>query len=345
MISATKAINQLFSKLSPRQKEVIFGRFGLAKSRDPETLAALGERFGITRERIRQIEAAALNLINREIVASPVFSSIVNKNRMYLKNAGGVARKEAILKFCSSFAEGLEERHLNLISDASRAFRFYEGDDNFWPFYYLGSGELADANSFIDSWTTFLRRQKNQVLFKSGAYKKQLKDFIKNRRLSESCADNYLSISKKFHKNSFGDFGLRDWPEINPLTIRDRIYLVLKKGGQPLHFETIARNINKASFDDKLALVPTVHNELIKDPRFVLVGRGLYGLSENGYEPGTAKEVIHRILKKHGPSDFSEVMSRVKKERFLKTNTVLANLQDKKFFERLPDGLYRVREA
>jgi len=139
--------------------------------------------------------------------------------------------------------------------------------------------------------------------------------------------------------------GLRDWPEICPMTVRDKIYLVLKKYGKPLHFEDIAHHINKVGFDRQPALAPTVHNELIKDDRFVLVGRGLYGLREFGYEPGTAREVIAKVLKSEGPLTPPQLVAQVNKQRFFKPNTVLINLQNRAFFERTPDGKYRVREA
>lgn len=45
--------------LSPKEREVIRMRFGLSDGAEP-TLAELGEKFSLTRERIRQIEAAAL---------------------------------------------------------------------------------------------------------------------------------------------------------------------------------------------------------------------------------------------------------------------------------------------
>ena len=45
--------------LSPKEREVIRMRFGLNDGAEP-TLAELGEKFSLTRERIRQIEAAAL---------------------------------------------------------------------------------------------------------------------------------------------------------------------------------------------------------------------------------------------------------------------------------------------
>jgi len=178
-----------------------------------------------------------------------------------------------------------------------------------------------------------------------GYYEESLRHFVKSKGIQRNVADAYLSISKRIHSNPYGDIGLRDWAEIRPATIRDRIYLVLKKKKDPLHFETIAKTINEVGFDRRVALASTVHNELIKDNRFVLVGRGMYALGEYGYEPGTAKTVIKRVLQKHGPLKPNDVISHVKKERLFKPNTVLINLQDKNWFKRLPDGRYHVREA
>ena len=119
------------------------------------------------------------------------------------------------------------------------------------------------------------------------------------RRRSRKIISASRSASEKI-RTATRDFP--DWPEISPKTVRDKIYLVLKKNDEPLHFETIARRINEVKFDDgQKALGPTVHNELIKDDRFVLVGRGMYGLQERGYEPGIAREVIAKVLKEKGP--------------------------------------------
>ncbi|MBI2048018.1 MAG: hypothetical protein HYT27_02665, partial [Parcubacteria group bacterium] len=85
-------------------------------------------------------------------------------------------------------------------------------------------------------------------------------------------------------------------------------------------------------------------NELIKDPRFVLVGRGIYGLSDYGYKPGTAREVVKRILNETGPMRAKEIITAVQKERFFKPNTVLVNLQNKHYFSRRPDGTYQVKK-
>jgi hypothetical protein len=188
-----------------------------------------------------------------------------------------------------------------------------------------------------------LEKQKGQAL--KGQYEDLFKNFLKAKNTPRGYAENYISISRRIHRNPYGDTGLREWAEIRPMTIRDRIYLVLKKKAEPLHFETIAKTINETRFDNRVALASTVHNELIKDDRFVLVGRGTYGLTEYGYEPGTAKVVIKRVLQKHGPLKPNEVVLHVQKERLFKSNTVLINLQDKNLFKRLPDGRYHIREA
>jgi len=121
---------------------------------------------------------------------------------------------------------------------------------------------------------------------------------------------------------------------------------VLKKINSPQHFSEIARLINNANFSNKKAHVQTVHNELIKDPRFVLVGRGIYALSEWGYSAGTVKDVLIDILKKsQKPMPKASLIAKVKDARMVKENTILLNLQDSKTFVKKEDGTYALRKA
>lgn len=85
---------------------------------------------------------------------------------------------------------------------------------------------------------------------------------------------------KNLERNKFGFWGKSDWHEIKPKTINDKIFLVLKNYGQPLHFTQIADKINEVKFDQKKANPATVHNELILDDRYILTGRGTYGLRQ-----------------------------------------------------------------
>ena len=163
-------------------------------------------------------------------------------------------------------------------------------------------------------------------------------------KLPREHAANYVKLSKRFVKSPFNDTGLADWSEVNPKTARDWAYLVLKRADRPMHFSEIAKLVGNHR-KQKYTNLQTVHNELIKDNRFVLVGRGLYGLREAGLIPGTAREIIAHVLKKEGPLHSREVVNRVREQRVLKEGTILINLQNKKYFECLSDGRYSVREA
>ncbi|MEK9147911.1 MAG: HTH domain-containing protein, partial [Patescibacteria group bacterium] len=151
--------------------------------------------------------------------------------------------------------------------------------------------------------------------------------------------ESYLSISKIIKQNPYGEFGLVSWPTIRPRGIRDKAYAVLAKTAKPTHFRDVAGAIAKAGWSSKKAHPQTVHNELIKDPRFVLVGRGLYALREWGYEPGTVADVISAAIKSsRRPLYRDEIVKRVLEKRFVKANTILLNLQNKRLFRKTPEG-------
>jgi hypothetical protein len=343
MNTASKIITTALQGLNPRQKEVITGRFGLEKDGEGETLAAIGDRLKVTRERVRQIEWSGATVAKANITKNPETMAALEKIKKYIAGRGGVAKKSDVLEYALTFIKGMRENHLDFLAEASGAFNLYREDNDYASFYYTDEKSLKEAKSFVEGWVSFLKSRKEKVF--STSYDAQLAVFNKTKSVGDSVAENYLSIAKHIHKNPYGDVGLRDWPEIRPMTVRDKIYLVLKKKGEPLHFENIARAINQVGFDEQPALAPTVHNELIKDERFVLVGRGMYGLKEKGYEPGTAREVIAKVLKTDGPLKPNDVVTKVNKQRFFKSNTILINLQNRSYFERLPDGKYRVREA
>jgi hypothetical protein len=343
MASITKLVTAAVAGLNPRQKEVIFARFGLDGKGKGQTLAAIGETLHVTRERVRQIENGAIVVIKRNIGHSDDLEASLEKIRKFIAGKGGIAKKADVVRYAATLVTGAKENHVDFLADTSGVFHLYREDEAFHPFYYITDKDLKNAKTFVEGWVAFLKGRKDRVFAES--YEVQLAGFLKSKSLAQGIAESYLSISKHIHQNPYGDKGLRDWPEISPATVRDKIYLVLKKHGKPLHFEDIATHINRAKFDEEKALAPTVHNELIKDERFVLVGRGLYGLKEHGYEPGTAREVISRVLKNKGAMNTSEVMDAVNRQRFFKPNTILINLQNRNYFERMPDGKYRVRES
>ena len=153
--------------------------------------------------------------------------------------------------------------------------------------------------------------------------------------------DSYLSIARRIRKNPYGEFGLVEWPAILPSGMRDKAYAALAYHGEPLHFRNIATHIDKAGWDRRRAHPQTVHNELIKDGRFVLVGRGLYALEDWGYEAGTVADVIVSVLAKAGsPLEKQELIKRVLEKRKVKDTTILLNLQNRKRFRKTGEEGY-----
>jgi len=117
--------------------------------------------------------------------------------------------------------------------------------------------------------------------------------------------------------------------------------LVLKREGKPMHFTEIAKLIGKLPSVSRDILPESVHNEVIRNNRFVLVGRGIYALKKWGYESGTVKEIIVNILKKSKKSlSKEEVIEKVLEQRQVKESTVALNLQNKKLFEKDKKGKY-----
>ncbi|MDE2188806.1 MAG: winged helix-turn-helix domain-containing protein, partial [Patescibacteria group bacterium] len=150
----------------------------------------------------------------------------------------------------------------------------------------------------------------------------------------------WLNLSKKVGKNALGEWGVSHSPNIHTKGVRDYAFLVIRKHGSPIHFREVANQISKVF--KKKAHVATTHNELIKDPRFVLVGRGLYALSEWGYMSGVVRDVISAIIEKSGPLSKEDIIAKVLKERYVKENTIAVNLQNPKYFKRDKDGRYHV---
>ena len=56
-----RQVGHILSRLDDREKKIIVSRFGLDHSQEPQTLKEVGKQLGVTKERIRQIEARALN--------------------------------------------------------------------------------------------------------------------------------------------------------------------------------------------------------------------------------------------------------------------------------------------
>jgi DNA-directed RNA polymerase delta subunit len=332
---------QIYQKLtrglSQKTRDIFDRRFGV-KSGAPETLEAIGKTFGITRERVRQIEEVGFNYVrkqNKEILDN-IYSDFAN----YFSEKGGFKKEEAVLEELGG--KNQKPYVLFLLTLGEQFERVCEKKD----FYYYWS-TIPDAKNKVKETLNALVSDM-QKLGKPVSNKEFYADVASKRGLSESAAFSYLEISKRIQENKENKLGLTDWPEIKPRGVRDKAFLVFKKHEKPLHFTEVATLIDKLEYNlpNKKTYPQTVHNELIKDARFVLVGRGTYALAEWGYFPGTIKDIITKVLKdKKEPTHKDEVVKEVLAQRLVAKNTVLMNLNNKKYFDKDSTDKYFLRKT
>lgn len=323
MFNYQKICRELLKDLPQRQREVVSRRFALAEgSVKRETLESIGKSFGITRERVRQIEEEGLEKIKPKVAQYPKVFQYFSQE---LKRYGGLRKEEILL---ADLGGKKQKAQVYFLLKISGKFERFSENEDFYSFWAIDKSSLETAKNIINTLFAKLKEIGSPLSLKD------LSSFVEKRELSSYLA-TYLEVSKKFLRNNEGLYGLEDWPEINPRKISDKAYLVFKKFGKPLHFNEVAKQIEGS-------LTQTVHNELIKDPRFVLVGRGIYALKEWGYMPGQVKDVIAKILKENGPLTQTEIIKRVLKQRLVKESTILLNLSNKKYFFRDFQGKYKL---
>ena len=157
----------------------------------------------------------------------------------------------------------------------------------------------------------------------------------------QTALHSYLEVSRYFGKDLFNKWGLINWRSVNPKRMRDKIYLVLLKDRQPLHYRRIAERINEEDFDKRTAYPATIHNELILDKRFVLIGRGIYALAEWGYKPGAIVDVVIDVLKQaDAPLPRERIIEEVMKKRMVKPGSINLTLTNKDLFVKINDRDY-----
>jgi hypothetical protein len=339
----------ILKNIPDRTRTVISRRFALAKSQKPETLEAIGKSYGVTRERVRQIESDGIKRAKKATESSEVkeeFKKVKAYFEKKLESCGGIKKEDLFLKELGSDED--KNFILFLLSLDEKLIKEKE-DDNFYSFWSTGKDVSALAKKVSVDFVKILKDSGKPESLENlfNEYKKAYQDLDEN---SFSC---YLEISKNILKTVKGNkIGLASWSEVNPKTVKDKIRLILKESEKPLHFKEIADmifSLNESligrSNRAKRLHPQTVHNELIRNQDFVLVGRGYYAMKDWGYNPGQVKDVIYEVLKSSTPLSKEEVVNKVLGQRMVKESTVLLNLQNKNLFTRDGDGKYTIREA
>lgn len=329
-----QAVKRLLGALPARAQDIISGRFGLTGEKRM-TLEAIGKKYGITRERVRQIENYSIGSIRRSPLYEKEKSSFDELKSVVIK-LGGVVPEDDLLEHISKDKSVQNNIHFMLI--IGEEFSKEKEDEEFKHRWHIDKNL---ANKIHEAIRKLYENLKDDEIVPESeivaSFLGHLKEVSEEYKEEEIIA-RWLRMSKTIGKNPLGEWGRAKSSNISARGIRDYAYLVIRKHGSPIHFRDVARLISEIF--KKKAHVATTHNELIKDGRFVLVGRGLYALKEWGYSQGIVRDVIADILKKSGPLPKDKIIEKVMKERYVKENTILVNLQNPKYFKKNKDGHY-----
>ncbi len=336
----SEIVKEILDGLKERDRKILTHRYGLEGS-ETKTLAAIGQEQNLTRERVRQIEKDLIRNLKKTSLSKESFASAKDFLINIISEHGRIIAEENLLM------------HLNITDPKEKnalvfILHLVEELDNFIHENYKKSWVSVLFKG--DTLHNFIAEGKKIISEKNAPIEaddflehfKQTKFYLENQQeLSDKVILNYLELTVEIEKNVFGQWGLAVWKEVKPKDVGDKAYLVMKHHKKPEHYSQITEMINKAKFDDRTAYKETVHNELIKDTRFILIGRGIYALSEWGYKPGVVSDVIVEILKLSAqPVAKDKIIEEVLKRRMVKKNTILVGLSNKKLFKKVGKSSY-----
>lgn len=335
----TTAVNEILEVIEhEREREIITRRFGLFDRR--ETLEQIGELLGITRERVRQLEKAILVRLKNiaEDNKVPAIHSIERALVRDLSETGRVARIHDITeRFVGKDHDARNRAHVAFVAELSPNITVINENDNYHHAIAIKEyGDEKKIKSAVDEVVQTIKKHGEPLSIE------ELHGKLDHEHPSHVRA---LASASKHLANLKDNWGLVKWPTVNPKNIRDKIYVILNENGSPMHFSDIAKSIKQSSFKRKDVTTQAIHNELIKDKRFVLIGRGIYALDHWGFSKGTVADIITNVLKKADePLHRDEIVKRVLESRHVKETTILLNLQSKSQFKRVAKATYALAE-
>ena len=324
-----KAIDQ------EREREIITRRFGLFERR--ETLEQIGELLSITRERVRQLEKAIVVRLKLAAEAGEL-EGLHDAERLIIRDLsenGRVGRVSDITqRLLDVETPTVQQRaHIAFIGEVSARLTPINETDKYHQGLAIAEyGDEKAVRSRVDEIVAAIKQHGAPISLEA------LHDQLTYENPNQVRGLASLSTQLAHLKDMWG---LSKWPTVNPKNIRDKIYVVLLDEGKPLHFSEIAQRIKESTFKRRNVTKQAIHNELIKDKRFILIGRGIYALDIWGYSQGTVADIIAGILRDEGgPLHRDEIVKRVLKSRQVKETTILLNLQSKPLFKRVAKATY-----
>lgn len=341
--SYADSLQQLFQVLNAKEQTVIKGRYGFDTKKYKRTLEAIGDDLGITRERVRQIQKAALKKLQRVIhsnklhVTMEFIEHIIKENDYFITETELL---DVVKEKIDANIKNVEPLVILLCAINPEIVKIKKTKKISKSWAIKNKIDVKDVKSIIKAGIKVLKQSKNAIT--PIQYLTDVQNELKDKKAgvySRNTLSNIFAATTVIKKVQEG-YGLTSWRSIKPKSIKDKSIIVFKRQNKPLHFSEVCDLIHSAKFDDKKVTLQAVHNELIRYKEFVLIGRGIYALKEWGFKPGTVKDIIHDVLSENGALSKSKIIEEVLKERKVKVGTISLNLQKHPEFKRVGRAVY-----
>ena len=339
-----RSFEEILISLSEKEKNVIERRVWLKWEK--ETLQSIWNSFSptITRERVRQIEESGIRKIWRIIKAS-ILTDIQEKGIEFVKMSWGLASRDSLVNYLI--------KELNLEKDINKGvletivqsdFDILKSKQKLGCKIYFYLSKISRYNvDVIHKEAIKVLKKKKDVIEKEELFKIVSENLNDLRGISAPLVGSVLELFDDIIFWEDNLVWLTKWKILNPKTLKDKAVYILKKEWTPMHFVDIANKIIEVLEDN--VKINTIHNELIRNEDFVLIGRGIYALREWWFKPGTVLDVISSILEKRNePMSTEEIVKEVLKIRDVKETTIYMNLQNRQVIERVWRNFYQLKQ-
>jgi len=346
-----KSIEKYLKLLPEREKDILRLRFGLGEEA-PLSLQKTGEKYKITRERVRQIQNEILRKIKEGILSDENLNKVVDFAEKLIKKNNGFFDEDLENEIILNFDSGAKKYYVRFLLMLAPEIKFEKKDDFHHNFYSLKEKSQGFKKFFHFVSDEFYDQKLEYEKFKLkifSIFKKHLKENIKEESLNK-----ILKISKKIWLNPFNEGGHEENLYIAPKNVREKILAILSYYKKPLHFKELHQIVLKLKENTNELIHPTwkktfkietIHNELIRRDSFILAGRGFYALKDWGYSDKTVRDLILEYLSKNKkPVKKDEVIKYVLSKKIVKPKVVqiiIYQLKDK--IKLLGDGMISLK--
>jgi len=342
-------VKDILQYCKPKEQLVLYRKFGLVSWKEIP-LQRIGESYGLTRERVRQIEAQWLMRFRRLIIGNEKYLKVIEEGKKILDmNGWFLIEDDFLAKLVNKWIGKFNMQELKMIVVSDFDIYYLKRNRRIWKWFFIDplfEDLLTDMTIYVTEY--FTKKGEAEDLYE---FVDKLKEVYTSKYADIEYLQNNLFYTNFFKSikwiaTFYGKVGLDTFTEVNPKTIKQKVLYILRRINKPLHYQEMATKVMEW-FPEKPVKVNTVHNELVKNnDLFVNMGLGIYGLKERGFEGWSVKDIIERILGKiERPMPIKEIQKEVLKEKMVSPNTIVLTLQKyKEMFERVDKWVYQLKK-